>query len=101
MAEVDTTSFSKPALNVFATTPKSTQAEVRACLVRFLEGASEADKDKYFIRLSLVTNHLPMATANFSDFYCSLEHAQNVNDHVPFTLLFGVPGARWLTIYHA
>ncbi|KAE8165438.1 hypothetical protein BDV40DRAFT_286183 [Aspergillus tamarii] len=80
MAEVDTTSFSKPALNVFATTPKSTQAEVRACLVRFLEGASEADKDKYFIRLSLVTNHLPMATANFSDFYCSLEHAQNCSE---------------------
>ncbi|KAE8139234.1 hypothetical protein BDV38DRAFT_270083 [Aspergillus pseudotamarii] len=76
MVEVDI-SFSQPALNVFASTPQSTQAEVRARLVQFLEGASEADKEKYFLRLSQVTKHLPMETANFSDFYCSLEHAQN------------------------
>ncbi|KAE8345113.1 hypothetical protein BDV24DRAFT_148533 [Aspergillus arachidicola] len=80
MEEVDTSSFSKPALNVFASTPQSTQAEVRARLVRFLTGASEADKEKYFIRLSQVTNHLPMETANFSDFYCSLEHARNCSE---------------------
>ncbi|KAF7617477.1 hypothetical protein AFLA_006400 [Aspergillus flavus NRRL3357] len=72
--------FSKPALNVFASTPQSTQAEVRARLVRFLPSASEADKEKYFIRLSQVTNHLPMETANFSDFYCSLEHARNCSE---------------------
>ncbi|GAB1199674.1 hypothetical protein APSETT444_009031 [Aspergillus pseudonomiae] len=77
MVELDPSSFSKPVLNVFASTPQSTQAEVRARLVRFLEGATEAHKEKYFIRLSQVTNHLPMETANFSDFYCSLEHAKN------------------------
>ncbi|KAB8259489.1 hypothetical protein BDV32DRAFT_159253 [Aspergillus pseudonomiae] len=80
MVELDPSSFSKPVLNVFASTPQSTQAEVRARLARFLEGATEAHKEKYFIRLSQVTNHLPMETANFSDFYCSLEHAKNCSN---------------------
>lgn len=99
MEKVDTSSFSKPALNVFASTPQSTQAEVRARLVRFLPSASEADKEKYFIRLSQVTNHLPMETANFSDFYCSLEHARNVCVHAPFSLLSEVLRPCWLTVY--
>ena len=98
MVELDPSSFSKPVLNVFASTPQSTQAEVRARLVRFLEGATEAHKEKYFIRLSQVTNHLPMETANFSDFYCSLEHAKNVSVHVPWPCLSGERRTRWLTI---
>lgn len=71
----------QPTLNIFAALPKDAQIETRKRLIKYL-----ADEDnvpgKYTIPLDQVQNHYPMATSNFSDFFCSLEHARNVSPHL-------------------
>ncbi|KAL3475686.1 hypothetical protein BJX99DRAFT_229125 [Aspergillus californicus] len=67
--------FSQPTLNTFAALPKTTQSEIRALLTTLL--SNREIRSKYSIPLGKVTNHFPMETKNFSDFYCSLEHTQN------------------------
>ncbi|OKP14843.1 Fumarylacetoacetase [Penicillium subrubescens] len=61
--------------NDFAVLPIGLQATVRA---RIRSGILDKIVDKALVPLSIVQNHLPMHTRNFSDFYCSLEHAKNV-----------------------
>ncbi|PLB48374.1 2-hydroxyhepta-2,4-diene-1,7-dioate isomerase [Aspergillus steynii IBT 23096] len=74
--------FSQPNLNTFASLPRPIHAEVRKKLVDYLASAdiSREEQQKSFILLSQVTNHLPMNTANYTDFYCSLEHARNCSE---------------------
>ncbi|KAL4955938.1 hypothetical protein BDW69DRAFT_159719 [Aspergillus filifer] len=67
--------FSQSTLNTFASLPKPSQREVRRILQKVL--LDESTKDKYAIPLKDVRNHYPMATKNFTDFYCSLEHTEN------------------------
>ncbi|KAI9375144.1 hypothetical protein BJX61DRAFT_495030 [Aspergillus egyptiacus] len=67
--------FSQPTLNTFAALPRSSQRQVRALLTTHL--SNPEIRPKYSIPLSRITNHYPMETRNFSDFYCSLEHTQN------------------------
>ncbi|KAL4981650.1 hypothetical protein BDW68DRAFT_172048 [Aspergillus falconensis] len=71
----ETAVFSQPTLNTFAALPKSTHRQVRALLTDHL--ADPNTRSKYAAPLAKVTNHYPMETKNFSDFYCSLEHTQN------------------------
>lgn len=61
--------------NDFAVLPLDLRASVRA---RIRSGILDKDVDKALVPLSSVQNHLPMHTRNYSDFYCSLEHAKNV-----------------------
>ncbi|KAJ5281519.1 hypothetical protein N7478_006891 [Penicillium angulare] len=71
--------FSKPYLNDFASLHieirREARQHLRDGLLQLREDKSKANR--YFIPLDLIRNHYPMQTANFSDFYCSLEHAQN------------------------
>ncbi|KAL3465070.1 hypothetical protein BJX64DRAFT_76062 [Aspergillus heterothallicus] len=67
--------FSQPTLNTFAALPISTRAAVRAVLSTEL--VRDDVREKYAVPLEKATNHFPMDTRNFSDFYCSLEHTQN------------------------
>ncbi|KAJ5668504.1 uncharacterized protein N7477_007074 [Penicillium maclennaniae] len=71
--------FSKPYLNDFASLPIESRRQARQILRDSLPRLREdkARANQYFIPLGLVQNHYPMQTSNFSDFYCSLEHAQN------------------------
>ncbi|KAL4922388.1 hypothetical protein BDW62DRAFT_52326 [Aspergillus aurantiobrunneus] len=73
----ETEVFSQPTLNTFAALPKSSQREVRALLTTLLSDKNTTIRSKYAIPLHITTNHFPMDTRNFSDFYCSLEHTQN------------------------
>lgn len=73
-------SIQQPTLNTFAAMPKETHIKTRKWLVEFL---SNAIPEKYTIPLSQVKYHFPMSTSNFSDFFCSLEHVNNVQ--TPFT----------------
>lgn len=47
-----------------------------------------------FVLLSEVTNHLPMKSTGFSDFYTSLEHCQNVSH---YNILCVPAHGKWLT----
>ncbi|KAE8153039.1 2-hydroxyhepta-2,4-diene-1,7-dioate isomerase [Aspergillus avenaceus] len=79
--------FNQPNLNLFASSQQAAQAAVRSRLIEFLSGEiSQAKKERYFIPLAQVTNHWPMATANFSDFYCSYEHTKNCSDAFGLTI---------------
>ncbi|BCS20853.1 uncharacterized protein APUU_21285S [Aspergillus puulaauensis] len=75
VAGFETDIFSQPTLNAFAALPKSSHSQVRDLLTTLLSNADT--RPKYAIPLEKVTNHFPMDTKNFSDFYCSLEHTQN------------------------
>ena len=68
-------SIQQPTLNTFAAMSKETHIKTRKWLVEFL---SKAIPGKYIIPLSQVQYHFPMSTSNFSDFFCSLEHVNNV-----------------------
>lgn len=68
-------SIQQPILNTFAAMSKETHIKTRKWLVEFL---SKAIPEKYTIPLSQVQYHFPMSTSNFSDFFCSLEHVNNV-----------------------
>lgn len=69
--------FSEPALNSFAALPWPTRRAVREKLQEDLK-AGQVPAD-CLVELDGVTNHLPMKTSGFSDFYTSLEHCQNVS----------------------
>ncbi|KAL2851379.1 2-hydroxyhepta-2,4-diene-1,7-dioate isomerase [Aspergillus pseudodeflectus] len=86
--------FSQSNLNKFALLPREIHAEVRKRLIGFLStDLSQDDLKKYLIPLVEVENQWPMATANFSDFYCSLEHAENCSE------LFGMKvSPNWYSI---
>ena len=73
-------SIQQPTLNTFAAMSKETHTKTRKWLVEFL---SKDIPKKYKIPLSQVQYHFPMSTSNFSDFFCSLEHVNNVQ--TPFT----------------
>ncbi|KAL4928976.1 uncharacterized protein BDV17DRAFT_298284 [Aspergillus undulatus] len=74
--------FSLPTLNTFAALSKTSQRQVRAILKTTLSSSDfdETARKKYAIPLKNVTNHYPMDTRNFSDFYCSLEHTKNCSE---------------------
>lgn len=67
----------QPTLNIFAALPKDAKIETRKQLIKYLADEKNVP-GKYTIPLDKVQNHYPMATSNFSDFFCSLEHARNV-----------------------
>ncbi|KAL2828627.1 hypothetical protein BJY01DRAFT_255282, partial [Aspergillus pseudoustus] len=73
--------FSQSTLNAFAALPAATRAQVRAVLTTEL--VKPEVRSEYAVPLEDVTNHFPMETSNFSDFYCSLEHTQNVRALLP------------------
>jgi hypothetical protein len=66
----------KSTLNHFAALPPDVRSAFRLQLIRdFADGAIPPSCQ---IALAEVITHLPMKTNNYVDFYCSLEHAQNV-----------------------
>ncbi|KAL4804545.1 2-hydroxyhepta-2,4-diene-1,7-dioate isomerase [Aspergillus unguis] len=71
--------FAKPHLNDFASLPVESRRQVRHLLREILLQIQEdaVKARRYLVPLRSVQNHYPMLTGNFSDFYCSLEHAQN------------------------
>ncbi|KAL4886828.1 hypothetical protein BJY04DRAFT_176628 [Aspergillus karnatakaensis] len=74
----ETETFSQSTLDAFAALPKASRKEVRAILTKELTNPDVVEK--YSIPLNKVTNHYPMDTKNFSDFYCSLEHTTNCSN---------------------
>ncbi|OAA68004.1 fumarylacetoacetate hydrolase [Niveomyces insectorum RCEF 264] len=74
IANLPSNVFSGDTWNAFAVLPADLRASVRAHL---RQGIQSHAVDHAKIPLSQVQNHLPMDTRNFSDFYCSKEHAQN------------------------
>lgn len=66
--------------NTFAVLSNDIRESFRA---RLKSGIENGDVSNAKIALSEVQCHLPMATSNFSDFSCALEHAKNV----PFSLM--------------
>ncbi|KAL4795141.1 hypothetical protein BDV19DRAFT_399005 [Aspergillus venezuelensis] len=83
--------FSQPTLNTFASLPKPSQRDVRRILQKALSDSTT--KNKYAIPLSNVKNHYPMATKNFTDFYCSLEHTENCG-----IIMSSPPPKNWFVI---
>ncbi|PWY82646.1 hypothetical protein BO83DRAFT_395721 [Aspergillus eucalypticola CBS 122712] len=69
--------FANDSWNAFAALPVDLRASVRA---RIRSGILNDAVNEALILLSSVQNHLPMHTRNFSDFYCSLEHAKNCTE---------------------
>ncbi|KAB5585768.1 fumarylacetoacetate hydrolase [Coniochaeta sp. 2T2.1] len=74
--------FAADDLNGFAALPPSVRLALRRRLIQALSKPSRHDVHvaAAFIPLSDVTNHYPMKTSNFSDFYCSLEHTRNCTE---------------------
>ncbi|PWY65413.1 hypothetical protein BO83DRAFT_419942 [Aspergillus eucalypticola CBS 122712] len=77
----DKSIFSKPYLNDFAgffiESRRQARHLLRGSLLQLREDETQAHR--YFIALSRVKGYYPMQTNNFSDFYCSQEHAQNLH----------------------
>ncbi|KAK3674837.1 hypothetical protein LTR78_005181 [Recurvomyces mirabilis] len=67
--------FSEPALNSFASLPWPTRRTVREQIQDDLKAGKIPSS--CLVELKDVTNHLPMKSTGFSDFYTSLEHCQN------------------------
>ncbi|KAK4555026.1 hypothetical protein LTR86_007792 [Recurvomyces mirabilis] len=67
--------FSEPALNSFASLPWPTRRTVREQVQDDLKAGKIPSS--CLVELKDVTNHLPMKSTGFSDFYTSLEHCQN------------------------
>lgn len=79
--------FLQPTLNAFAATGRSFHREVRTYLQKvFTEGSPysnllEANKElqsKVLIPLKDITNHLPLAIGDYTDFFAGKNHAFNV-----------------------
>ncbi|KAL4735873.1 hypothetical protein BDV11DRAFT_208102 [Aspergillus similis] len=82
--------FTKPYLNDFASLPIESRRQARQLLRDHLlhnQGDDVVKARRYFIPLDSVQNHYPMRTSNFSDFYCSLEHAQNCSEILNLSVL--------------
>jgi hypothetical protein len=62
-------------LNTFAALDQPIRSAVRALIRKDLENG--AVPETCLLPLDEVTEHLPMQTQGFSDFYTSLEHCQN------------------------
>ncbi|OJJ50351.1 hypothetical protein ASPZODRAFT_59507 [Penicilliopsis zonata CBS 506.65] len=67
--------FASDTLNIFAALPHETRQKVRGRLIEAVETKSISAAAVF--PLSDVQNHFPMATGNFSDFFCSWEHTVN------------------------
>ncbi|KAB8205720.1 hypothetical protein BDV34DRAFT_195091 [Aspergillus parasiticus] len=67
--------FSQPSLNAFAALSSKTRSQVREILIHDL--STGRVPEKCFIPLDQAHMHLPMKIWGYSDFFCSLEHAQN------------------------
>ncbi|KAK5110922.1 hypothetical protein LTR62_005460 [Meristemomyces frigidus] len=67
--------FSEPALNTFAALPWPVRRAVREQLQDDLRNGKIPFS--CLVELKDVSNHLPMKSTGFSDFYTSLEHCQN------------------------
>ena len=81
------TVFEQPTLNDFAALGRKVHAEVREYLQAvFTESGDHADvlqnnkelREKCLVKLTDVTNHLPMRIGDYTDFYAGLNHAFNV-----------------------
>ena len=73
-------------LNHFAALPSDLRRKVRSKIIADLQSC--AIEDDSFVSLSEVTLHIPFEIGGFSDFYCSLEHSNNVNGHrTPLNIL--------------
>ena len=71
--------------NAFASLPSASRLAFRQALkksLQFLEEHPDDDPSSKpeFLPLDSVTTHLPFDTRNYSDFYCSYEHAKNCSD---------------------
>jgi fumarylacetoacetase len=64
-------------LNAFAALPKGTRRNVRDSLIKDIENGDVPAES--LVKLDVLTMHLPFQIGGYSDFYCSLEHVQNVN----------------------
>ncbi|QKX61163.1 uncharacterized protein TRUGW13939_08310, partial [Talaromyces rugulosus] len=73
--------FANDNWNAFAVLPLDVRASFRA---RIKSGIQDNSVNEALIPLSKVQYHLPMATRNFSDFYCSYEHAKNCSEIMKF-----------------
>jgi len=74
---LDLTLTKQPTLNTFAALPQNVRQQVRQKIIEDIQN-SNVDNE-CLIPLWKVTMHLPMRIGGFSDFYCSLEHCQNVS----------------------
>ncbi|KFY83116.1 hypothetical protein V498_08291 [Pseudogymnoascus sp. VKM F-4517 (FW-2822)] len=73
--------FAADNLNAFAALPRSVQIQVRQRLIELLSRPDYVNfLEAALTPLENVTNHYPMKTTNFSDFYCSLEHTRNCTE---------------------
>lgn len=68
--------FSQASLNTFAALPQDLRKRVRERIIEDVE--RDRVSEKSLVRLDECTMHLPMKIGGYSDFYCSLEHMQNV-----------------------
>jgi len=61
----------------------SAWAEARLCIQRFLSGRESILRDNYSLRnrsiipQTRVNMHLPASIGDYTDFFCSLQHAEN------------------------
>ncbi|KAK5996297.1 Fumarylacetoacetase [Cladobotryum mycophilum] len=75
--------FAGASWNAFAILPSDVRTAFRD---RLKAGILDNTINHALLSLSTVQNHLPMVTHNFSDFYCSLEHASNCSKVFNLTL---------------
>lgn len=74
-ADIDV--FKASSWNAFALLHTDVRRKFRVALKAYLSEQNLDDREK-FIPTSEVELHFPMETKNYSDFYCSYEHAKNV-----------------------
>ena len=71
-------------LNAFAALPSSDRTRVRKLIIQNLQDGSsplfndEGLNDKAFLPMEQVQMHLPMSIGDYTDFFSSYVHAQNV-----------------------
>ncbi|KAF2814482.1 fumarylacetoacetate hydrolase [Mytilinidion resinicola] len=68
--------FNQPSLNTFAALPSTTRTAIRAHLIEALRDSEVPES--CLISLPEARMHLPMQIGGYSDFFCSLEHCQNL-----------------------
>ena len=73
-------------LNAFAALSLSTRRTVREQLIK--DTTSGDIPEESLVKLDSVTMHLPFAIGEYTDFYCSLEHVQNVSIPRPKTDMY-------------
>lgn len=66
----------KPHLNTFAALPRQMRTSVRLQLIHDIK--NDSIPRECLVPFDAVTMHTPFQIGGYSDFYCSLEHVQNV-----------------------